>query len=403
MPAYTTDSGDSGGHRQVIATAVLVVLAVAMAYLPSSQQEQIASALRGTVLQPFLVTQVGISEARSRATDSESLRAQLDTLVALTADHSSLAEENRRLRDLLAVKEKAGPAWVSATVVRPRTAGSESTFLLDVGSESGVEPYAPVIARQGLVGVVREVRAGSAIGMDWTHPDFRASAVDSDGVTYGIVESRRGEFREDDRLVFNGTVFHERVEEGTVVMTSGLGGVFQVFPRGIPIGKVVGLAEADAGWRKSYWLQPMAEVGSATHVLVGAGPGARDDLSGVWPGDSLFTDTEVALRERMRENSLRALSDSVQLLRVLLSASAPARDSLFARLLLPDTAAAPSDSPVGPAAAQPTPRPAQPGVQPNPRPAQPAVRPAPRPAARGDTSSVPIFPPPVDTLRVGAP
>ena len=115
--------------------------------------------------------------------------------------------------------------------------------------------------------------------MDWTHPDFRASAMLVDGSVYGIVENVRGLFREQDRLVLNGTAYNESVPEGALVITSGLGGVF---PRGIPVGRIESTAEVEGSWRKSYWLRPMLQPGSATHVLV-----ARSDAPGevgeVWP------------------------------------------------------------------------------------------------------------------------
>ena len=112
---------------------------------------------------------------------------------------------------------------------------------------------APVIDRHGLVGVIREVRPDLSVAMDWTHPDFRASAMLADGTAFGMVETRRGDFREMDRMILNGTAYYESVPEGVAVLTSGLGGVF---PRGIPIGTVDGVADVEGRWRKSYWLRP---------------------------------------------------------------------------------------------------------------------------------------------------
>ena len=401
MPAYTTDTGESTGRRQTVATVVLVLLAVALPYLPTAQQQQIASLLRSTVLLPFVSTQRGITEARSRTTDTGVLRRQLDSLAAVLSGQRTLAEENRRLRGLLDLGERLGGGYVPASVVRSRTNGSESLFLLDVGAVDGVEVYSPVITRQGLVGVVREVRDESAIGIDWTHPDFRASAMDAAGLTYGIAESRQGEFREEDRLQFNGTAFHTRLEDGTVVVTSGLGATY---PRGIPVGKVEGLAEADAGWRKSYWLRPMVEPGSVTHVLVGTGVGTMGDLSAVWPADSVMTEAELVLLEQRGQDSLNALGDSVELLRTILLAPRPVRDSLLATLLL-GTAPPAADSAEGAPGADParTAPVASPPAGPPPGPAPPRGEGG-RPATGAGTGTVPRrFPPPTDTLRLGAP
>ena len=129
--------------------------------------------------------------------------------------------------------------------------------------------------RIGLVGVVQQVRRGTAIGLDWSHPDFRVSAVTVDGLVSGIVEPRRGLFREGDRLLLNAAPYYGSLEPGTLIVTSGLGGVY---PRGIPVGEVVELAEQEGRWRKAYWLRPVAGIGSVTHVLVVVGDSVPEGM-----------------------------------------------------------------------------------------------------------------------------
>jgi rod shape-determining protein MreC len=48
-------------------------------------------------------------------------------------------------------------------------------------------------------------------------------------------------------------------------MTSGLGGVY---PKGLPIGRVVGLGREQLGWERIYRLAPLANPGHVAHVLV---------------------------------------------------------------------------------------------------------------------------------------
>ena len=228
-------------------------------------------------------------DSRARASEIEYLQSELDSLVAITSTQSALADENRTLRELLGLAERAGPVFAPASVLRPGTPGSESMFLLDVGYDGGVREGAPVVSARGLVGVIREVRARSAVGMDWTHPDFRVSGMLVDGNTFGMVENVRGAFREQDRLMLNGTAYHETVREGSRVVTSGLGGVF---PRGIPIGSIDGTAEEQGTWLKSYWLRPAVQPGSVTHVLVETVRGP-DDLTAIWMPDSLGAGREA--------------------------------------------------------------------------------------------------------------
>ncbi len=281
MPAYTTENGETGSRRQLAWAAGFLTLAFLLYYLPVAAQRQISAVVRATALRPFVMTQEALAEGRIRRSDLAAVLAQKDSLAAWAANQTTLVEENRRLRNLLGLESRLGPGYVAASVLRPGVAGAESMFLLDVGSREGVQPNAPVMVDGGLVGLVREVAGSSAIGMDWTHPDFRASVMTVDGRVYGLVQPDRGAFREVDRLVLIGTPYYEDLTPGTPVLTSGLGGVY---PRGIPVGTVEALAEAEAAWQKSYWIRPAVPPGSVTHVLVKvAGPGGQAaDLRPIW-------------------------------------------------------------------------------------------------------------------------
>jgi len=218
------------------------------------------------------------------ARDVEELMAKMASMTAALSTQAALSDENRALRRLLDLSERAGPTFLPATVLRAGTAGSESMFLVAVGSAQGVYEGAPVVTWNGLVGVIREVQKEISRGMDWTHPDFAASAMLEDGTMFGFVENRRGAFREVDRLVLDGTAYNEEALPGTRVLTSGLSGVY---PRGIPVGVIDGVEETQGEWRKSYWLRPMVEPGQVTHVLI-ATRGAGDDISALWSADSVL-------------------------------------------------------------------------------------------------------------------
>lgn len=281
MPPYAAENGDVQGRRQGGLALLLLLVALVLRGLSPGVQQDIASLLRGSLLRPVIVLQETLARGRARGVEVEVLQSELDSLVAVVARQRTLADENGRLKGLLELQEQAGSAFHAATVVRPGTSGSESTFMLDAGRLDGVHAGAPVVTRSGLVGVVRESSRRSSLAMDWTHPEFAAGAMTADGALLGIVEARRGRFREEDRLLLSGTAFHERIAPGTLIVTSGAGGVY---PRGIPVGVVVEEAESEGGWRRSYWLRPSVIPGGVTHaqVLVDrTDPG----LEGLWlPG-----------------------------------------------------------------------------------------------------------------------
>jgi len=271
---------------------VVLIVALVVPYSSQAFQQQIALTLQGSALAPFIAMQERLAEGRARAEQIDLLQATLDSIVAATTTQSVLADENRQLRELLGLRERAGPRFLSATLLRPGTPGSESMFMVNVGAEDGVTENVPVVSARGLVGVIREVRPRSAVGIDWTHLDFRASAMLADGSMFGLVENVRGDFREEDRLMLNGTAFHETAPPGALVVTSGMG---RGFPRGIPIGRIDATAEVQGGWRKSYWLRPAVDVGAVTHVLVETAP-FGDDLSSLWVTDTVVVDAPPPAR-----------------------------------------------------------------------------------------------------------
>jgi rod shape-determining protein MreC len=125
-----------------------------------------------------------------------------------------------------------------------------------------------------------------------------------DGTIYGLVRSDPGGFREADRLLIDGIPFHQEMDPGTVLVTSGLGGVF---PRGIPIGKVFAEAESSLGWRRSYWVTPFVFPGDAIHVVTISPISDELDYQKLWgfeinTSDDLDSNRGIAIADSMDLN-----------------------------------------------------------------------------------------------------
>ena len=273
MPSYKSDIRGSGRAKSGFIAFGFFVFSVIALFLPDPSQDEVASLLRGSVLRPFILAQEALVRRSIHAEDTEVLQARLDSLEVVIANSNTLSEENTRLRSLLDLSDRNPAQYVAASVIRSGSPGSESLFVLDVGTRQGVTRDSPVMTDGGLLGVVRAAGATSATGWDWTHPQFRASAMTEDGSIYGLVQASPGRFREADRLLLDGVPFQEELEPGVTLVTSGLGGVY---PRGIPIGVVIEESEAQEGWRRSYWLRPFVSPGEATHVQVLVSRGTPD-------------------------------------------------------------------------------------------------------------------------------
>ena len=270
MAGRPRHAGERGRTDLLLAVGVILGSLIVL-NLPPGPQRAMRHLVRETVLSPFIEINGAIARTRERALDFDLLRTQMDSLVAPVAAQRTLAEENRQLRSLLALRDRPSHRVTAVTVIRAGTPGSESTFRLDAGLGGGIGPFNAVVTESGLLGQVQEVFSRYSMGYDWSHRDFRVSAMTPDGGAHGLVEAVRGGFREQDRLVLRGTAYLSDLSPGDELVTSGRGGTF---PRGIRIGWIAGPAEASAGWSRSYYVEPAVHPGAVSHALVHIGGGA---------------------------------------------------------------------------------------------------------------------------------
>lgn len=261
--------------------ATFAAIALVLLVLPDPPREALAQAARLTVLRPVLALQRGAADQDGRWVDVGALRAERDSLAAFLVGQAHLSAENQRLRSLLGLRERLSYSFVPAEVIRVQGPAYVGSFLLTAGQRDGVRPSSPIVTGDGLAGMVLSTDAGSGIGIDWTHPDFRASAMTTDGEVFGIVEPR-GSGEGEELLVLTGTAFHTQLKPGTMIVTSGRGGVY---PRGIPIGTVAGAEDEQGGWRRSYLIRPLVTPTEMIHVLVLGQPTPGEttpDLAAAW-------------------------------------------------------------------------------------------------------------------------
>ena len=81
-------------------------------------------------------------------------------------------------------------------------------------------------------------------------------------------------------MELQGVPYRQLVPTGTQIFTSGLGGVF---PRGIPLGTVIGVAGETEGWERTYLVRPAVHPSAVTHVMILLG---AHDLRNAFTTDS---------------------------------------------------------------------------------------------------------------------
>ncbi len=299
---------------------VLVLLCLGLSFVglfsPVERGQAIADTLRETVLAPLVWLQARAEEGRTSRVRFRQVTAERDSSSYLAQFLPSLRAENERLRQLLRLSRRLNTSYIAAEVLHQPQVTDGRTLLLSVGSRDGVSAFNPVVTPEGLIGVILSVSSRSSIAMSWAHPEFRVSAFTVSGNAFGVVapatEGRYGE----GALEFRGVPYRDSVPLGTLVLSSGLGGVF---PKGVPVGTVIGTVREEAGWERVYRLRPAANPGSAAHVLVLAG-GRTGDLAAAFPSDSLL--------EAMRLDSIAGVRRADSAAQAAREARAARRDSL---------------------------------------------------------------------------
>ena len=241
----------------------LALSLVAMS-LPAGARDPMVSGLRRTVLWPLLQLQTQSELLRtSRARFSQVVAAR-DSFAVAAAGLGELRGENARLRALLGLGPRLGSGFVPAEVLHQSALTEALTLVISAGSGQGVQDLAPVVAPEGLLGTVSHVDPTTSVVRTWAHPEFRASGMAADGSVFGIV-APVGVSRSDVWLLeLRGVPYRQEVPLGTVILTSGLGGVL---PRGIRIGTVIAVA-AENEWERSYLIQPAVAPEAVSHVMV---------------------------------------------------------------------------------------------------------------------------------------
>ena len=311
----------SSDRRYTRRDTVLFILCLGLSlfglFSPPPWGYGIADTLRETVLYPLVWLQTRAEEGRTSRERFRQVTFERDSTAYLAQFLPSLRAENERLRQLLRLTRRLNTGYVSAEVLHQPQVMDGRTLLLSAGARDGVAAFSPVVSPEGLIGVVLSVSRKSSVAMSWAHPEFRVSAFTVSGNAFGVVapsnEGRNGE----GALEFRGVPYRDSVPLGTLVLSSGLGGVF---PKGVPVGTVIGTVREEAGWERVYRLRPAANPGSAAHVLVLVGS-RTSDLASAFPTDSQL--------EAQRLDSIARLRRADSLAQAARAARAARRDSLL--------------------------------------------------------------------------
>lgn len=260
-----------------------VVLSLIAVVLKEEDREPIASALRRTIVAPLVGLQRGAERWRGAWVNTEQRQLVVDSLALRGVKAQALSVENDQLRKLLGLGSRLQSGFVPAEALHGTGATEDlvTTLTLTAGSTAGIKRYSPVVAPEGLVGTIQTADPTMSIMILYTHPDFRASAMSSDGSTFGIVYPHRASKGGSDAymLELHGVPTRSQLKPGSIIYTSGLGGTF---PRGITIGTVVEEIKTSEVWTRTYLIRPAVTPSRVASVLVLVPERITQGIGNVW-------------------------------------------------------------------------------------------------------------------------
>jgi rod shape-determining protein MreC len=269
----------SNTRLDLIVLSACIVLALAARALPITMREPVATGIRRSFLAPLVMLQERSEKGRQSLLAADAKQAYLDSLSLNAMKAGSLESENDRLRKLIGLGSRLRWGFVPAEALHGRGIRDETTVILSAGSRAGVSRLSPVIAPEGLVGVVDQVDPTMSHAMLWTHPDFRVSAMSPDGTAFGIAQAHLAGATGGYLIELRGVPFRATLKPGALIVSSGWGGVW---PRGIPVGTVLEEIKTSEGWARTYLLRPAVNPADVYSVMILRRDRLAKGLDGVW-------------------------------------------------------------------------------------------------------------------------
>ena len=195
-----------------------------------------------------------------RDEENRLLQKKVDELMLERMKYQEALLENKRLKELLKLKEDHKDTIASAKVIGRGTSHWTHTFILDKGLQDGITKDSTAITPKGLAGKIFNVSDSFSSVLLLTDINF--------AVAVRLQESRKEAILSGTgtgRTVLKYMPPEHEVKEGEIVVTSGLD---LLFPPGIPAGYVSKVNRQGAGQFQYIEVIPFVDNTSIGEVLV---------------------------------------------------------------------------------------------------------------------------------------
>lgn len=272
-------------RRLLIAAALLLCLALVLRSSARAPERQ--TPLDRTVVRVTAPLQTAVGRALGQLSggwshyvaligvkrDNERLVKENAELASRLASLSQLAARAERLERLLELRSQVLTDTAAAQVIGMETSQQFRVLRLRL-ARGGTEmrPGMPVLSTSGVVGRIARVVGPYADVQLATDPKSSIDVVLPRTGSRGVLKGVASDTRYLCRIEY--LVQKDEVQLGDTVMTSGLGAIF---PRDMPVGKVVRLRRTDASLYQEVEVEPSVDFGKLREVLVVLSPPPAPD------------------------------------------------------------------------------------------------------------------------------
>jgi rod shape-determining protein MreC len=267
-------------------TVVVLLVLVALTLITISFRSPTAGALHdlqgagSTALRPFQVAATRVAQpfrdgydyfasaSRAKAENAQ-LKRRYAVVRAEAIANRALAARAKQLEKLLHYEQgsifPADYSAVNAAVISFPGSTFTHAVVIRAGSSSGVRRSSPVFSGDGLVGIVSNVFSHTAVVRLLTDSDSYVAARDNQRNVRGILHTGAG-----GTLILDQVPKSDLVKKGDVIVTDGTRNSRypDLYPYGIPIGRVSYVGVTDTAAFLQVQIQPFANLGSLDSVAV---------------------------------------------------------------------------------------------------------------------------------------
>lgn len=237
-----------GGFLQPAESAILRPIGSAQAWIT----------VRLNAVRSLLTSPSDVATLRTRVQELESENARLQQEIIGLREQVAEAEALSALVQY--ARSQPESSYLAAKVISRDVSPFLRSIWIQAGSDDGLAYGMPVVTNRGLVGRIVEVFATVSRIQLITDPAASVAVLLQGSRADGVLQAQlngdvRVEMIDQD----------EEVQEGEIVLTSGIGGAF---PVNIPVGQVTSIRRRDFELFQEAVLQPSVDFGNLELVLV---------------------------------------------------------------------------------------------------------------------------------------